>query len=144
MASFKHGKTGSRLYEVWHHMKSRCYYTKNKNYNAYGGRGIAVCDEWKNDFMSFYNWAMENGYDDTLTIDRIDNNKGYEPSNCRWVDMKQQSRNRRNTRTITYKGETKPISEWCELLNLNYYTVISRLDRLGWSVERTLLGGDDN
>ena len=125
-------------------MKSRCYYTKNKNYNAYGGRGIAVCDEWKNDFMSFYNWAMENGYDDTLTIDRIDNNKGYEPSNCRWVDMKQQSRNRRNTRTITYKGETKPISEWCELLNLNYYTVISRLDRLGWSVERTLLGGDDN
>ena len=121
---------------------------KNRENNHDGTRptytGKTMCGEWKNSFTNFYDWAISNGYKSNLSIDRIDNNKGYEPSNCRWVDMKQQSRNRRNTRTITYKGETKPISEWCELLNLNYYTVISRLDRLGWSVERTLLGGDDN
>ena len=141
MASFKHGKTGSRLYEVWHHMKSRCYYTKNKNYNAYGGRGIAVCDEWKNDFMSFYNWAMENGYDDTLTIDRIDNNKGYSPNNCRWATAKQQVMNRTNTLQIAYKGKTKPLMEWCEILNLSYNTIWTRLHKYNWTVEKAFTKG---
>lgn len=142
--NFKHGKTRTRLYDTWHHMKQRCYNSNDKNYKYYGGRGIAVCDEWKDDFISFHNWATNNGYKEGLTIDRIDVNGNYEPNNCRWFNRKQQARNRRNTRMITCKGETKPLAEWCEVLGLNYWTVISRLDRLNWSIEKSLFGGDVN
>lgn len=93
-----HGKRRTRLYEVWYGMKMRCYNPKNSHYHRYGGRGITVCDEWLNDFQAFYNWAMANGYNENApygqcTIDRIDNNKGYSPDNCRWVDMKVQRQN---------------------------------------------------
>ena len=98
-----HGKSHTRLHVTWHGMKQRCSNPLDKNYNRYGGRGITVCDEWKNDFQAFYDWAMANGYDENAprgqcTIDRIDNDKGYSPDNCRWVDMKTQRNNRSDSR----------------------------------------------
>ena len=90
-----HGLTHTRLYKIWRHIKSRTLNLKHKDYNDYGGRGITICDEWKNDFKSFYDWAMSNGYSDKLSIDRIDNEGNYEPSNCRWVTRTIQSRNQR-------------------------------------------------
>lgn len=97
----KHGGRKDRLYKVYHNMKNRCYNENSKDFKYYGGRGIKICDDWLNDYLSFKEWAYDNGYDDTAsfgkcTIDRIDVNKGYEPSNCRWVDMKVQSNNKRN------------------------------------------------
>lgn len=88
--------------------------------------------------MAFYYWSMTHGYKDGLTIDRINVDGNYEPDNCRWVDRKTQQRNRRNTKYVTYKGETKPLAEWCELLSLNYNTIIQRLCRLNWSIEKAL------
>ena len=118
-------------------MKQRCYNPNKPQYKDWGGRGITICDEWLNDFMAFYDWAMSNGYQDNLTIDRIDNNKGYEPSNCRWVDHKIQNRNKRNNRNYTINGETHCLTEWCEILGLNRGTVKNRL-RYGWSIEQSL------
>lgn len=118
-------------------MKKRCYLKCNHDYKNYGARGIAVCDEWRNDFMAFYNWSMANGYNDTLTIDRIDVNGNYEPNNCRWCNMKQQARNRRNNIYFTYNGETHCLTDWCEILGLNRKTIYERL-RHGWSYKRAL------
>ena len=94
-----HGKSGTRLYAVWKALKQRCYDPSDKVYDRYGGRGITVCSQWLDNFQAFYNWAMANGYDESAptgqcTIDRIDNDKGYSPDNCRWVDMKVQRHNR--------------------------------------------------
>ncbi len=94
-----HGKKNTKLYYVWQRMKQRCHYPKSKDFSFYGGRGITVCEEWKNNFQAFYDWAMSNGYFDGLTLDRIDVNGNYEPSNCRWVTMKVQCNNRRPRRT---------------------------------------------
>ena len=101
--STKHGKCGTRLYTVWKSMKDRCYRSHNDRYEKYGGRGITICDDWREDFQAFYDWAMANGYDENApygqcTIDRIDNDKGYSPDNCRWVDAAAQNKNKSNSR----------------------------------------------
>ena len=96
-----HGKCHTRLYTIWAKLKDRTLNPKNKQYNDYGGRGITICDEWKNDFMSFYNWAMENGYSDELSIDRIDNDGSYYPENCRWTTKSIQARNTRISKNNT-------------------------------------------
>lgn len=133
----KHKKCNTRLYDSWTDLKQRCYNKHNNRYKNYGGRGITVCDEWRNNFQSFYDWAMSNGYQENLTIDRIDVNGNYEPSNCRWIDRKTQQRNTTRNRYITIGGETHCVSEWCEILNLKDRTVRSRLN-YGWSIEKAL------
>ena len=97
-ASKTHGKKHTRLYRIWNCMKNRCYQKSYHAYNHYGGRGITVCDEWLNNFQAFYDWAMEHGYNDELSIDRIDVNKGYNPHNCRWATMAEQNKNKRVSR----------------------------------------------
>lgn len=118
-----HKLSNTRLYNIWCGMKQRCYYTKHKDYHNYGGRGIVICDSWKDDFLSFYGWALRNGYNDDLTIDRIDSDGNYSPDNCRWVTAKDQARNTRHVKLITIKGETKTATEWCDLLKLDYSTL---------------------
>lgn len=134
-----HGLRNSRLYRIWTNIKTRCYNAKDPHYSRWGGRGIVMCDEWKDDFKSFYDWAMSNGYSDDLTIDRIDNDGNYEPSNCRWVTAKEQSKNKRNVRFITYNGKTQTIPEWTKELGLGKETIRERLKR-GWSDEEALIG----
>ena len=99
-------------------MKDRCNSKANKNYDKYGGRGITICQEWLNDFMNFYSWSINNGYEETLTIDRIDNNGHYEPSNCRWVDMKTQANNRSNNSYIEYNNKKYTYSEFESAFNV--------------------------
>ena len=118
----------SRLNRIYHAMKTRCYYPNAQGYKNYGGRGITVCDEWKNDFNSFKLWALNNGYADSLTIDRIDNSKGYCPENCRWVSMKAQCNNYRHNHLITYKGKTMTMTQWAEEENIPYYRLRGRLN----------------
>ena len=134
----KHGKSNTRLYYIWHNMKNRCCNKNTYNYKYYGERGIVVCDEWLNDFQTFYNWAYENDYNDKLTIDRINVNGNYEPSNCKWSTAKQQARNRRDNKNYTINGETHCLKEWCEILGLNYNTVQTRICTRGWPIERAL------
>lgn len=134
-----HRKTHTRLYKIYYNMKTRCYNEHATRYSDWGGLGIKICDEWLNDFMNFYNWSMDNGYDDTLTIDRIDNNKGYSPDNCRWITNKEQSNNRRNNILLTYNHVTKTVKEWANELGINYYTIIGRYHR-NWSDEECLFG----
>ena len=133
--NFKHGLRKHRLFSVWNGMKQRCFNSNWYAYKDYGGRGISVTDEWKDDFLCFYHWAMNNGYRQGLTLDRIDNSKGYSPDNCRWVTIKEQSNNRRSNRNITYKGQTKTLTQWSEELGMSFFTLRDRLNN-GWSIEK--------
>lgn len=117
-----HNATNTRIYRIWQGMKQRCFYSDSMYFKHYGGRGITVCNEWKNDFKAFYDWAMSNGYDDTLTIDRIDSNGNYCPENCRWVDMKTQCRNRRSNTMVKYEGEKVSLAEASERSGVNRKT----------------------
>ena len=127
-----HGKRKTRLYRIWSNIKTRCFNKNDPHYPRWGARGIVVCDEWKNDFKAFYDWAMRNGYQDDLTIDRIDNDGNYTPLNCRWITGAEQSKNRRCVRFITYNGKTQTIPEWTKELGLGKETIRERLKR-GWS-----------
>ena len=138
----------NRLNRIYHCMVNRCYDKNNIRYNIYGGRGITVCDEWLDNkililgrriskgWLAFKEWALSHGYRDDLTIDRIDNNKGYSPDNCRWVTPKEQANNRHTSILVTYKGKNKTLPQWCEELNLDYSVVRQRIKVLHWSVEK--------
>lgn len=128
----KHGKTGTRLYRIWKAMKTRCYNRNSPRYNDYGGRGIAICKEWLANPALFFEWAESNGYDDNLTIDRINVNKGYSPENCRWATKKDQNNNRRGNRLLTVHGITKSIAQWAEETGVNQFTLYDRQEN-GWS-----------
>lgn len=135
----KNNKNFQRLHRILGNMKDRCNNKKSKDYKNYGDRNIKVCNEWldrKNGFMNFYNWAMQNGYKEDLTIDRIDNNGNYEPSNCRWVDIKVQANNKRNNKLITYNGKTQTLSQWAKELKIKYATLNNRINTNKWSIER--------
>lgn len=137
-ANIIHGDTDTRLYRIFHGMKDRCYNSKNKDYARYGGRGITVCEEWKNDYSSFKNWALSNGYKDTLTIERKDYNKNYCPENCEWITMEQQQRNKSSNRTITYNGETMILVEWAEKLGIPYKVLCARINDKGYTFEEAI------
>lgn len=120
---------GTRLYMIYRNMIQRCYNPNAKHYSRYGGRDIIICDEWLNDFDNFKEWAYNNGYFDNLTIDRINNDGNYEPSNCRWVTMQEQQYNKSTNRLLTYNGETHSIKEWSKIKNINYSTLLQRLNK---------------
>lgn len=122
-----HGDHKSRLHNIWGDMEQRCGNEKHTNYRLYGERGIDVCEEWSDNFETFRNWAVSNGYSDNLTLDRIDNDGNYCPDNCRWVDRYTQMNNTRKTRRITYNGETNSISEWARKFNVSYNLLYYRL-----------------
>jgi hypothetical protein len=120
----RHGlyKDNRELFNIWQTMRTRCENPNRENYKRYGARGITVCEEW-NEAKNFVEWALNNGYKKGLQLDRIDNNKGYSPDNCRFVTATENSRNRRNTKFLTINGQTKCVSEWCEQKSVSRYTV---------------------
>lgn len=132
-----HGKTGTRLYATRRSMMARCYNPKAKDYSRYGGRGIIICEEWLRNPLAFFTWAEEHGYEENLTIERIDNDGPYSPENCKWATMKEQQRNTSKNRIICYKGECRSLAEWAEVTGIPYETLTSRI-RYGWSIEKML------
>ena len=133
----KHGMARSRIYKIWINMKSRCYNINTKSYKDYGRKGIRVCSEWKNDFKNFYDWAILNGYKDNLTIDRINVNENYKPSNCRWVNKKEQANNTTRNHYIELNGEKHTLQQWSEKTKIKSSTIRERLKR-GWTIEKAL------
>lgn len=130
----QHGYTRSRLYAIWSGMKARCYNKNKINYARYGGKGITICEEWLHDFSKFKDWSLSHGYDDSLTIDRIDSTKGYSPDNCRWADIYTQANNKSRNIYITYHGERHTVAEWSRIIPIGYATIKKRYQS-GWSVE---------
>lgn len=131
-----------RLYNIYRGMKSRCYYEKNNRFINYGGRGIKVCDEWKNNYLKFKEWALNNGYDETInkyecSLDRIDVNGDYEPSNCRWVSYKIQMNNKRNNRLINYNGRIETIANWSRITGISVGAILYRINH-NWDVKKIL------
>lgn len=136
--NYIHGESRTRLYKIWVGIKSRCYDKQSRSFHKYGQRGITVCKEWCDYYEVFKEWAIANGYQDNLTLDRIDNEGNYEPSNCRWATQKEQQNNRRNNHLLTYNDETLTVSQWNEKLGFPRGTISQRLNKLGWSVEKAL------
>ena len=138
----KHSESKSRLYKCWQGMKSRCEYKKDNNYHNYGARGISVCNEWSNSYISFRNWAVNNGYKNTLTLDRIDVNGNYEPLNCRWATDEIQQNNRRNNVYIEYNGEKLTLRQiakkYSEPKGISYKTLWGRYKKLKWDLEKSI------
>lgn len=132
-----HNHSNTKLYKVWAGIKQRCCNGKNKRYRDYGGRGIELFSGWM-DFPAFEQWAMENGYREGLDIDRINNDSGYFPWNCRFVTRQRNCWNKRDTLYLEYNGERKPMDEWCDLMGISQDMVWKRLKR-GWSVQEALL-----
>ena len=134
-----HAGRGERLYYIWRGMKSRCTNNGNKDFSKYGGRGISVCNEWFCNYANFREWALKNGYRNDLTIDRIDVNGNYCPENCRWITLKEQSRNKRITIYVTVNGVTKPLSEMCEDYRIKYQSAYGLIHRKGWEPQEAIL-----
>jgi hypothetical protein len=145
-----HGLRYTRLYKVWAWIKSRTNPNSKNCIRNYKKLGIKMCDEWRNDFKSFYDWAMANGYKEEKlpngknkwTIDRIDTYGDYTPTNCRWITNKEQMNNQTTNKIIAYKGKSQTLAQWCEELNLNYGLVNQRLWS-GWNVERAFTESAD-
>lgn len=135
--STKHGLEKTRIYRIWSGMISRCYNPESNRYHRYGDRGITVCEDWRNDVQSFYDWAMANGYRDDLTIERKDNDGPYSPDNCVWATMKQQQNHTSRNRYVTIDGETKTVSQWAEENGIKKSAVYGRL-KSGWPIERAV------
>lgn len=135
-----HGETKTRLYQTWRDMRARCSKPYVKSYKDYGGKGISVCEEWENSYESFRDWALSTGYDDTLTIERIDVNKNYEPSNCRWIPIGDQWKTRSDTKWITLFGETKTLYGWINSGRsaVGQRSTFTRI-KAGWTDEEALL-----
>lgn len=133
----KHNLRNTKLYKVWSSIKDRCLNKNCKAYKNYGGRGIDIYKEWETDFISFYEWSIKNGYVEGLTIDRIDNNKGYCPENCRWTTKCVQSNNRRNNVVVFNGTEHTTLSMYCRKNNLPYKLIVGRIED-GWSIERAI------
>jgi hypothetical protein len=140
MAITKHNKSKTRLYNIWTNMKQRCGNFKNKDYNRYGGRGIKVCPEWKNDFQAFYDWAMANGYKQDLQLDRIDNDKGYSPENSRWVNCYTQANNRRKNVYVTFNNKTQTVSQWAKEFGVHPESFRNQLKK-GKTIEQIVNSG---
>lgn len=133
------GFSHTRLDNIYKSMLSRCYIPNNNRYANYGGRGIKVCDEWKNDKTKFFEWAFANGYNEKLTIDRIDVDKDYCPENCRWATYTEQANNKSNSIFIEAFGVQHTYADWARIMKVDYKTFYNRVKRLGWSVESALL-----
>ena len=123
-----HHETGTRLYQIWFHMKRRTTNVNDREYSYYGGRGITICDEWLS-YEPFRDWALQNGYSAELSIDRIDNNKGYCPENCRWTTQKVQSNNTRKNRIIECDGTSHTLAEWGDITGINATTIAYRIKK---------------
>lgn len=136
--TYEHGQSHGRLHSIWTHMLQRCGNPNNPAFKHYGGRGITVCAEWRK-FVAFWDWSLKNGYGDTLSIDRIDNNQGYSPGNCRWVGMEVQSNNTRSNVPLTAFGETKNVKQWANdpRCVVSYAALRVRLG-LGWQPEQAI------
>lgn len=139
---YEEHNTKNRLYRIWADMKRRCKNSDRPNYKNYGDKGIRVCQEWENSFDSFREWALNNGYSDDLSIDRIDNDGNYEPSNCRWATAKEQANNKRNNLYIKYKGETRTLAQWCEVFGLERNVVAMRIYRDNIPFEESIKKGN--
>lgn len=123
----KHGMSRTRLYRVWQAMKGRCEYKKHRGYKNYGGRGISVCNEWKDNFVQFQKWALSHGYQDDLTIDRIDVNGNYCPENCRWITNSEQQNNRRNNHFVVLGNKKITLAQASRELNISPNTLLYRM-----------------
>lgn len=132
-----HHQSKSRLYRIWTGMKNRCYNAKQDNYRYYGMRDITVCAEWRDNFEAFYRWAMSSGYNDKMTLDRVDVDREYSPLNCRWATTQEQSLNRTDNRKITYCGKSQTLKEWSDETHIAYSCLLYRLNH-GWSVDDAL------
>lgn len=132
-----HGKSGTRLYVTWQHMKQRCYNPRNACYKYYGARGITVCDDWMQ-FEPFEQWALSNGYSAELTIDRIDVDGNYCSENCRWVTWETQQNNKRSNTVIQAFGESKTLSEWSKISGINRTTIQKRIKTGGQTPEKAM------
>lgn len=133
----KHGETKTRLYNIWQHMRRRCFSPANKRYKYYGRRGITVCPEWS-DFLTFKAWALANGYAEDLSIDRIDNDADYTPENCRWATQKQQNRNYSRNRIVSWRGKDWTVTDLAEHIGMQPNTLHQRVFKYGMSVEEAV------
>lgn len=136
-----HGMTNTRIYRIYWDIKKRCLNNKNVDYHNYGGRGIKICDDWldkKNGFMNFYNWSINNGYKENLTIDRIDNSGNYSPENCRWASQTEQANNRRDNILYLYNNKSMTLTDICRGLGLKYDKIRYRILFMGYSLMQAI------